>query len=209
MIIQPLFITPIRQSVSAHYARSRLPEVSTSEKAHRLRFKQVAQIKPVLNPRHSVAIIGRRRSCFCAFPITHTSPDSRSEVFDIEPHQLGKTQTRAVHHFQHCPDRAQRGSLISISSSRFISSTSMFFGRRGAFGAETPFAGLALSSFTADQPVKSYVAQKAVTPNLQLPALYGDCVRNCAPSSHHIAASLRRPFFAGKIDDRLEADAGS
>ncbi len=90
--------------------------------------------------------IGTRRSLL-PLPSTHTSPLSRSRCLISRLTSSDRRRPAPYITSSIARSRTASGSLMSISSRRFTSSTSIFFGRwRAAFGAETPFAGLAGSS---------------------------------------------------------------
>ncbi len=82
VIIQPCFMPHSAKRFCTLRAEIRFP-VST-EKARRLRYQTGRANQAVLNPRHSVAT-NRQAALFAAFPITHTSPDSRSRCLISSP----------------------------------------------------------------------------------------------------------------------------
>ena len=112
VIIQPLFYAPFGKAF-LHITRGDTLAQFRQEKRVVFATKQVTQIKPVLNPRYGVAT-NRQAALFAAFPHHPHFAGLQVEVFDIQPHQFGQTQTRAVHHFQHRPVAYSEG-IVNIN----------------------------------------------------------------------------------------------
>jgi len=153
VIIQPLFYAPFGKAF-LHITRGDTLAQFRQKKRVVFATKQVAQIKPVLNPRHSVAT-NRQAALFAAFPHHPHFTRLQVEVFDIEPHQFGKTQTRAVHHFQHCPIAHGEGIVdINIQQPIHIIDVDVFRQMTWRFRCRNTFRRVSFEFVLADQPVK-------------------------------------------------------
>jgi len=153
VIIQPLFYAPFGKAF-LHITRGDTLAQFRQKKRVVFATKQVAQIKPVLNPRHSVAT-NRQAALFAAFPHHPHFAGLQVEVFDIQPHQLGKTQTRAVHHFQHCTVAYSEGIVdINIQQPIHIVDVDIFRQMTRRFRCRNTFRRVSFEFVLADQPVK-------------------------------------------------------
>ncbi len=205
VIIQPLFYA-IRQSVSAHYARRYACPVST-EKARRLRYQtgRANQASAQSTPQRCDQSAG---GALCCLPHNPHFTRARSRCLISSPTSSERRRPAPYITSSIARSRTARGSLISISGGRFISSTSMFFRQMTRrFRCRNTFRRVSFEFVLADRPVQKAAWRKAVTPDLLLPALYGDCVqRNCAPPSRQAdLLPALQAVFAGKIDaDRLK-----
>ncbi len=173
----------------------RLP--SFAGKARRLHYQTGRANQASAQPRHGVAT-NRQAALFAAFSHHHTSPDSRSRCLISSPTSSENADPRRTS-LPALPDRARRGDVdINIQQPIHIIDVDVFRQIRGAFGAETPFAGLALSSFWRPASQKSYVAQKAVTPDLQLQPFTATAYSKITHHRHITLLQLCRPFSLAK-----------
>ena len=107
------------------------------------------------NAKASSVATNRQAALFAAFPHHPHFTRLQVEVFDIEPHQFGKTQTRAVHHFQHCPIAHGEGIVdINIQQPIHIIDVDVFRQMTRRFRCRNTFRRVGFELVLADQPVK-------------------------------------------------------
>ncbi len=139
--------------------------------------------------------------CLSPLPTLHRL---QVEVFDIQPHQLGKTQTTPYITSSIARSRTARGSLISYPAADSYRRRRCFSADDAALRCRNTFRRVSFEFVLADQPAKKLRSAESRNARLAAPSPLGDCVQqNCAPSLHRIVASFAA-VFAGKIDDRLK-----
>ena len=122
--VQPLLNAPLRKALLHVTRRDPLAEFRQEQRIF-VGAKQPAKVQPVLNPETALRPIGRRRSLL-PLPITHTSPDSRSRCFKSRFTSSERRRPAPYITSSIARSRTASGSLRSISSRRFTSSTSIF-----------------------------------------------------------------------------------
>ncbi len=161
VIIQPLFYAPFGKAFlhitrGDAFAQFRQKSASSS-----LYHRQVAQIKPVLNPRHGVAT-NRQAALFAFFlPFHHPHFARLGSGCLISSPPARKDADPRITSLPALPDRARRGIVdINIQQPIHIIDVDVF-GDDAALSVRNTFRQVSFEFILADQPVKkSYVAQK-------------------------------------------------